>query len=132
MRKPLFLAALVLVFAAPVAGANAACTPSWKLVGTDTFRLHDALVRSQGVTSDGHSWTFSWQGGLERTLDNFTPVGLGTIPPPPAGAPGTPPPQLAVAPSVDANGGNRLGDNHIGDIDYANGLIYAPVEDGGE
>jgi hypothetical protein len=90
-------------------------------VRTETFRGADALVRSQGVTSDGSSWTFSWQGGLERTLDDFTPVAVGTIPP-----------QLAVAPSLDANGGNHLGDNHIGDVDYYGGLIYAPVEDGGE
>jgi hypothetical protein len=117
MRKALFVALLALLVPA-VPAANASC---WRLVHTDTFRGPDALVRSQGVTTSGSGWVFSWQGGLERTLDNFIPVAVGTIPP-----------QLAVAPSVDASGGNHLGDNHIGDIDYYGGLIYAPVEDGGE
>jgi hypothetical protein len=93
----------------------------WKLVGSDTFRGQDALLRSQGVTTDGAGWVFSWQGGLERTLDDFTPVAIGTLPP-----------QLAVAPSLDPSGGNHIGDNHIEDVDYYDGLIYAPVEDGGE
>jgi hypothetical protein len=118
MRTILLIGVVVLASAAP---ASAACPVEWKLVGTDTFQGADALVRSQGVTTDGGSWTFSWQGGLERTLDNFIPVALGTIPP-----------QLAVAPSVGSDGSNRLGDNHIGDIDYYDGRIYAPTEDGGE
>ena len=54
---------LWLVSAPTNAGAAARC---WKLVGSDTFRAQDALVRSQGVTSDGQGWVFSWQGGLER------------------------------------------------------------------
>jgi hypothetical protein len=124
MPKTLTAAILAsLWLGAPIAGAGAAatCPAAWKLVGSDTFRLHDALLRSQGVTTDGHGWVFSWQGGLERTLDDYTPMAIGLLPP-----------QLAVAPSLDPGGGNRLGDNHIGDIDYHDGLIYAPVEDGGE
>jgi hypothetical protein len=116
------LALLTAVLALAVAATDAtACTPGWKLVASDTFRGPDALLRSQGVTTDGRSWFFSWQGGLERTLDDFTPVALGTIPP-----------QLAAQPSLGAGGQNHVGDNHIGDIDYYDGLIYAPVEDGGE
>src|SRR3954452_3817585 len=106
MRKSLLIAATVLALAAPA--ANAACTTTWNLVGTDTFKYHDALMRSQGVTTDGSSWFFSWQGGVSHTLDNFIPIGVNTLPP-----------ELAL-----------MGDNHIGDIDYYNGLIYAPVEDG--
>jgi hypothetical protein len=101
--------------------AQAACPATWKLVGSDTFRLHDTLLRSQGVTTDGDGWFFSWQGGLERTRDDFVPTALGTLPP-----------QLAVAPSLGSDGSNHVGDNHIGDIDYYDGLIYAPVEDGNE
>ncbi len=116
------LVALALVVPAGTAGAAAKrCPVSWRLVGTDTFKLQDALVRSQGVTTDGRSWFFSWQGGLQHTLNDFTPIGVNTLPP-----------ELAVAPSLGADGSNHLGDNHIGDIDYYNGLIYAPVEDGGE
>jgi hypothetical protein len=124
MPKALTVATLVvLALAAPSAGAGAAarCPVGWKLVGSDTFRGHDALLRSQGVASNGAGWIFSWQGGLERTLDNYTPMALGTLPP-----------QLAVAPSFTPDGRNHVGDNHIGDIDYHDGLIYAPVEDGGQ
>src|SRR3954451_2704356 len=99
MRKTAAAAILVLVWlAAPIAraGAAATCPATWKLVASDTFRLHDALLRSQGVTTDGRGWVFSWQGGLERTVDDFTPVALGSLPP-----------QLAVAPSLDPGGGNH-------------------------
>src|SRR4051812_37800425 len=74
------LAALSL--AGPVAGAGAAtsCPATWKLVRSDTFKYHDALLRSQGVTTDGNGWFFSWQGGLQRTLDDFTPMAVATIP----------------------------------------------------
>jgi hypothetical protein len=121
MRRA-WIAAIAVAFtlAAP-ATAPAACTNGWRLVGSDTFRGHDALLRSQGVTSDGHGWFFSWQGGLQRTLDDYTPVAAATLPP-----------ELAVAPSIGPDGHNHVGDNHIGDIDYYNGLIYAPVEDGGQ
>jgi hypothetical protein len=111
MTKAVLAIALVLLSLAAAstnAGAAARCPTTWKLVGSDTFRAHDALLRSQGVTTDGHGWFFSWQGGLQHTLDAFIPTAIGTLPP-----------QLALQ-----------GDNHIGDIDFYNGLIYAPVEDG--
>jgi hypothetical protein len=95
------------------------CTPSWSLVGTDTFRGPNALTRSQGVTTDSKGWIFSWQGGLERTTNRYVTDAVATIPP-----------RLAVQPTVRRKS-NFVGDNHIGDIDYYRGLIYAPVEDGG-
>jgi hypothetical protein len=109
MRRAWIASIATLVVLAAPAGAAAKCT-DWRLVGSDTFRAHDALLRSQGVTSVGQGWVFSWQGGLERTLDGYTPVAFATLPA-----------ELALA-----------GDNHIGDIDYYDGLIYAPVEDGDE
>ena len=75
-------------------------------------------MRSQGVTTDGSSWFFSWQGGLSHTLDDFTPIGVNTLPP-----------DLLLG--NDSNPANGHGE-HIGDIDYYNGLIYAPVEDGNQ
>src|SRR4051812_15068309 len=113
------IVALIAVLASVVAVADAAAAEGcWKLVGSDVFRGGDALMRSQGVTSDGAGWVFSWQGGLERTSDDYTPATLGTLPP-----------DLAVAPTAGADGKNHVGDNHIGDIDVYDGLIYAPVED---
>ena len=101
-----------------------ACPPTWRLVSTDTFKGADALVRSQGATTDGTNWYFSWQGGIQRTTDvngTYVPEAAGTWAP-----------QQAVAPSGDPTGQNHLGNTHIGDIDYGNGTIYAPYEDGGE
>src|SRR3954451_22362466 len=79
MRKSLLIAATMLALAAPA--ANAACTTTWNLVGTDTFRYHDALMRSQGVTTDGSSWFFSWQGGVSHTLDNSSRLASTPCPP---------------------------------------------------
>jgi hypothetical protein len=100
------------------------CTSSpWTLVGTDTFTVPAGLIRSQGVTSDGNGWVFSWQGGVSRTDDAYTTVAANTLPP-----------DVAVdQPSLDPTAGtNHLGANHIGDIDVHDGFVYAPVEDGGE
>jgi hypothetical protein len=112
------LALLMLMLAASEASA-ARCPTTWKLVRTDTFRLHDTLMRSQGVTSDGNGWFFSWQGGLSRTTDDYTPMAIGTLPA-----------QRDDTPSLAPDGTNHVGATHIGDIDYSGGLIYAPVEDG--
>ena len=100
---------------------SAQCATTWKLVGSDTFQLPSGLTRSQGVTTDGHGWIFSWQGGLERTDDSYLTQAVGTWPA-----------QIAVQPQVNPDGTNHVGGNHIGDIDYYNGLIYAPIEDGGQ
>jgi len=86
----LTLAALVL----PAGSASAVCT-TWKQTGSDTFRWHDTLMRSQGVTSDGHGWLFSWQGGLSRTLDDYTPTAIATLPP-----------QAGDPPTLSPNGGS--------------------------
>jgi hypothetical protein len=74
------------------------------------FAAADGLIRSQGVATDGASWFFSYQYGLTRTTLDHTVI---------ASSPSAIPPQIA------AQGGN-----HIGDIDYADGKVYAPIEDG--
>lgn len=85
----------------------AECATSWRLIKTDTFRGLNALTRSQGVTTDGEGWIFSWQAGVERTNDAFQTSTAGLIPP-----------------KVLGDGGV-----HIGGIDTYNGLVYAPIED---
>ena len=110
--------------ATAVAAPTTACTPTpWKITKTDTFTLPLGYTRSQGVTSDGTGWIFSWQAGLSRTDDAYTPSAAGTIPA-----------ELLVNhPSVDpATQSNDLGGNHIGDIDVYKGLVYAPVEEGSQ
>src|SRR3954451_23721488 len=75
------LALAVAALAASAASAAATpCPTDWRLVGTDTFHYQDTLMRSQGVATDGQSWFFSWQGGLSHTLDDYTPIGVATLP----------------------------------------------------
>jgi hypothetical protein len=103
-------------------GAEDTCPPpaGWHVVGTDTFKTN-ALTKSQGATSDGAGWIFSWQGGLERTDDSFTTQAVGTWPP-----------ELAFDPQFNPDGTNHVGNNHIGDVDVYGGFLYAPFEDGGQ
>jgi hypothetical protein len=102
---------------------NSCLNGPWTLVGTDTFTLPQGLLRSQGVTSDGSGWLFSWQGGVSRTDETYLTLAANTLPP-----------DVAVdQPSLDpATGHNHVGGNHMGDIDVQDGLVYAPVEDGGQ
>lgn len=84
----------------------------WGEAPSDVFEVPELVARTQGVATDGSSWYFSSAGRLERTdlgyqtqADNRLPI-----------------PQDIYA----------LGGNHIGDIDYHAGLVYAPIEDGPE
>lgn len=120
------LAVLVVALAPPSSALDLlkpVCSPveTWKQVGFDTFRLPDGLLRSQGVTTDGLSWIFSWQGGLEKTSDDYVPLAINTWPPDNFNEA-----QFAL------DGTNYLGDVHMGDVDYYKGLVYAPLEDTGE
>jgi hypothetical protein len=82
----------------------------WQQIGIDQFPGFTGATRSQGAATDGSSWYFSWQLGLEKTDLDYTTI-LDNTP--------------AIPPAL-----SRLGDNHIGDIDYWNGTLYAPIEDG--
>jgi hypothetical protein len=98
----------------PCSGAQ-----TWRHVGKDTFRAH-GLQRSQGVTSDGHGWIFSWQGGITRTDDKYRERAINTYP------------LELIRPSINADRTNHFGPTHVGDVDVWNGKLYAPEEDGGE
>jgi hypothetical protein len=85
---------------------------AWTAAGatsTDTFSYGDAIVRGQGVATDGASWFFSGTTGLEKTSATFASATKNAFAIP----------LLLVA----------QGSDHIGDIDFWNGKIYAPVED---
>jgi hypothetical protein len=84
---------------------------AWKSGATDTFSLAAALVRGQGLATDGTSWFFSGTTGLERTSGTFVSSKTSAFAIP-----------LGLA---------AAGSDHIGDIDVWNGTIYAPVEDKG-
>jgi len=98
------------ILAVSLAAAMTTAT-GWQQTSSQTFYLTDALQRSQGVTSDGQAWYFSWQYGLSRvSLDGKKTLSSNTL---------AIPAEFALK-----------GSNHIGGIDYYNGKIYAPIEDG--
>jgi hypothetical protein len=95
----------------------------WKLVDEQQFFLQKpansftGLYRSQGIATDGHRWFFSWQYGLEIADKDFQSVLRNSSFQLPANlVPGIPASLLAQ------------GLNHIGDIDYHNGIIYASLD----
>jgi hypothetical protein len=91
-------------------GPNCTTPETWQEVGVDYFPLPIGLFRSQGVATDGTSWLFSYQLGLERTNDAYIEQASNPY---------------AIPPEIASNGGN-----HIGDVDYFNGKLFAPIEDG--
>lgn len=77
------------------------------------YLVIDALLRGQGVTTDGVHYYFSSNYGLLKTeLDGTTWVESNII---------------AIPYDL-----LKIGCNHIGGITYYDGKIYAPIEDGGE
>ncbi|MYN18291.1 PEP-CTERM sorting domain-containing protein [Rugamonas sp. FT107W] len=120
MRIPTLLA--LALSAAALAPAHAA--DNWTLAGVDNFYMHTptpdsftGLYRSQGMATDGKQWFFSWQYGLERANDNFDSVQRNSSLTLAGGLkPGIPAALMAQ------------GLNHIGDIDYHNGVIYASLD----
>ncbi|NEW07387.1 hypothetical protein GK047_15390 [Paenibacillus sp. SYP-B3998] len=95
---------------ASVAPAVSVTASTWHQTSSQTFWVLDALERGQGVTSDGSGFIFNSNFGLLRTsVDGKSVQARNT----------------GAIPSEISN----LGGNHIGDISYYNGKIYAPIED---
>ncbi|GAA4552172.1 hypothetical protein [Amycolatopsis samaneae] len=109
VSRRLALAAAVAVLLAATA-TPALAAEGWRQTGVQRYYLFDALQRSQGVATDGGSWFFSWQYGLSHvSLDGRT--------------------LAANNPAIPAEI-SRQGGNHIGDIDFHDGKLYVPIEDG--
>ena len=85
---------------------------AWEEGSVDAFGLPELVARTQGVATDGSSWFFSSSNHLQRTNLSYAPLVENAMPIPDA---------IRV-----------LGGNHIGDIDYHDGLLYAPIEDGSD
>jgi len=79
-------------------------------VSVTDFVLFDALVRGQGVTTDGESFYFSWNYGLTKT--DLTGVKI------------TRQNLIAIPPALLLKGCK-----HIGGIGYYGGRLYCPIED---
>jgi hypothetical protein len=114
VRACAVLSAMLILAAGPF-GAHQALAETWSYTGMNRFSSGGGVYRSQGAATDGTQWFFSWQYGLERTtlggstLDrNFSII----------------PPRSGIPENIA-----WLGGDHIGDIDYYAGKIYAPIED---
>ena len=95
----------------------------WRLTEEKQFFLHDppnsftGVYRSQGIATDGRRWFFSWQYGLEIADESFHSVLRNSSFRPPKN----------LVPGIPASLFAR-GLDHIGDIDYHNGIIYASLD----
>ncbi|WP_348751980.1 PEP-CTERM sorting domain-containing protein [uncultured Aquincola sp.] len=116
---PLLAAAgAALLLAAPAQAAAA----TWSLTQTDRYDYFDAsftgVYRTQGVAFNGNEWLFSWQYGLERTDLGFKSLQrTGSVELPSLNIKTGIPAELAAQ-----------GFDHIGDIDVANGILYASLD----
>jgi len=101
-------------------------TEKWALVDVSQFFLHNppfsftGLYRSQGMATDGEQWFFSWQYGLERADDAFNSIQRNSSVDIVNGAP-------SLNPGIPADLLSQ-GFDHIGDIDYKDGIIYASLD----
>lgn len=110
MAGAVAVAAILVLLAAAGAGA-AGPVYDWQQTEEKSFTGVDAFTKSQGMASDGGRMFFSWNLGLHST-DLGMDVGLED--------------NLTGLP-LDLT---SAGSNHIGDIDFFDGKLYAPVEDG--
>jgi len=115
-RRPRRLAgsrALLSVLLCSVAAPALAVEP-WIMVEKFTFDAESLGTRAQGITTDGTNWYFSGGGSLQIADGNFEPT-LNNF--------------HAIVPSLEnPSPGAPQGLNHIGDIDYANGLLYIALD----
>ncbi len=86
--------------------------------------LLPAQWRTQGLAYTGNSVVFSWRYGLQSTDMTYAP--LVSVP---LAVPAEILAQQEEVTQYDPSQRFTPGASHIGDIDYANGKLYAPIED---
>lgn len=116
--RTLAAGAAALMLVAPALAA----TGGWSLSQTDRYDYFDAhmtgVYRTQGVAFNGNEWIFSWQYGLERTDLGFKSLQrTGSVELP----------SLSIKTGIPAALAAQ-GFDHIGDIDVANGILYASLD----
>jgi len=94
--------------------APALAQEPWFMVEKYTFDAESLGTRAQGITTDGTNWYFSGGGSLQIADGKFDPTKN----------------NFSAIPQVlrDPSPGAPKGLNHIGDIDYANGLLYIALD----
>ncbi|QKC91619.1 autotransporter domain-containing protein [Mesorhizobium sp. NZP2234] len=105
---------IVLSSALAMTSVPAFAVEPWIMVEKTTFTGDAISAKQQGVTTDGTNWYFSGTNILERTDRNYNP-------------------SLTVSPAIPdvlklPSQYSDIGLNHIGDIDYADGLLYISLD----
>lgn len=110
--------ALIIFLSGLINGNNITCSDNAELLRTDKFTLDQALLMSQGITTDGEYYYTSGSiaaialtGMGKWTVDEFEQVDY----------------TFSALPKELKE---KYGSDHIGGISYYDGKIYAAVEDG--
>jgi hypothetical protein len=117
IQRAALAACTLLLLGGHVAVQAADSVPSgstWTQTGADVFKTPEGFYRSQGMATDGTNFFFSWQFGLQKTDSAYNVL---------ANNSSFSPFSSGIPSSLSA-----LGYNHIGDIDTANGIIYASLD----
>ncbi|MBK8293297.1 MAG: hypothetical protein IPK93_00405 [Solirubrobacterales bacterium] len=109
--KVTFMSALAALSIATAQASAATPVTGWQQVAVKSFVSPEAFYKSQGVTSDGSRLYFSWNAGLHSTDLTMETVFVDNV-------------FDAIPYDMKAQGSN-----HIGDLDYYDGQLYAPIED---
>lgn len=111
---PTITSCIVVSGALAMTSVPALAVEPWIMVEKTTFTGDAISSKQQGVTTDGTNWYFSGTNVLERTDKNYNP-------------------DLRVSPAIPdvlklPSQYSDIGLNHIGDIDYADGLLYISLD----
>lgn len=109
--------AFIILLSGLINGGDITCSPNAELIRTDKFTLDEALLMSQGITTDGEYYytagsiaALDLVGMGKWTVDGFEKV-------------------LYDHSAVPKELKEKYGSDHIGGISYYDGKIYAALED---
>ncbi len=111
------ISSLVILISGVINGGNITSSPNVELVKTDQFTLDEALLMSQGITTDGEYFYTSGSiaaldlvGMAKWTADGFEKV-------------------ISTHSAIPNEIKEKYNSDHIGGISYYDGKIYAATED---
>ncbi|MFJ6321383.1 MULTISPECIES: autotransporter domain-containing protein [unclassified Rhizobium] len=113
-REAVVTSLILLSSMACLVSAPAHAAEPWIMVEKRSFTDNPIPYRGQGVTTDGTNWYFSGTNALDKTNANFE-TSLKTS-------------SAIAAALANPSAVAPKGLNHIGDIDYANGLLYISLD----
>lgn len=109
--------AFIILISGWINGGDITCSPEAELIKTDKFTLDEALLMSQGITTDGEYYytagsiaALDLVGIAKWTVDGFEKVTYN---------------HFAIPKDIKA----KYNSDHIGGISYYDGKIYAATED---